>query len=187
MCSSWMLIVTVVCGFVTGVVLFSHKHHANGVKYLSKVAVCKLACKPAMSKQSLFIWVIFFFKFVSKSEQMKNPTREQAKGFLPFGTARCFPTLCCCCALFLAVVAPNFLNRWPWQVLGQLCSAVANCGSQLASQLARLFFLFFSPAFYFSALFFFFFWLLLNYMLRFSLLFIPSSLIHGSIFCDLLS
>lgn len=120
MCSSWMLIVTVVCGFVTGLVLFSCKHHGQGGQILTQSGRVWLAQKPAQSKQSLFIWVnSFFFGFVSESERMKNPTREQAKGFsvengraprcLPtFRHGRCFSTLCCCSALFLAVAAPNF-------------------------------------------------------------------------------
>lgn len=63
MCSSWMLIVTVVCGFVTGVALFSHKCHGQGGQMLPEVAVCKLPCRPATSKQSLLFWVNFVFEF----------------------------------------------------------------------------------------------------------------------------
>lgn len=155
--SSWMLIVTVVCGFVTGVVLFSCKHHGQGGQILTQSGCVCLAHKPAKSTQSLFIWVNFFF-FGLVSERMKNPTREQAKGFSgengrvllcvsTFRHGRCLSSLCCCSALFLAVVAPNFLNRWLWQVLGQLCSAVADSGSPLPTHETFFFSPLFDPAF----------------------------------------
>lgn len=152
------------------------------------VSVCRLACKPAMLKHTLFIWVNCFSEFVSKSERMKKTAGERTKDssvgsvWVPLVSAlhgRCFSSA--------AVAVHEFGQLWPrtcW------CNSRGECWGSSAPpwpilaltslpdlQTVVLFLLHFDFLLFFPQL---------NDMLRSSLLFIPSSLIHCSIFCDLL-
>lgn len=123
LCSSWMQIVTVACGFVRRLCL-SINVMAKGVKYYPKwlCANCH-AGQLCWSRVCCFEWILFLSLSKWKIPPQSMPEVKVLKMCrclsicLPFITQRYFSTLCCCCTLFLAVGAPNFLNHWTSQVL----------------------------------------------------------------------
>lgn len=165
----------------------------TGSNTLSKVAMCKLARKPAVSKHRLFIWVNFFlWAYVWVWVDEKSHWRA-SQGL------KCWKAASASLHAYLlaqkgaappfAVAVHYFWQKWPqtfwtdgrgkcWGSSAQQCPILAF--SSLPNLLSQqtFFFLFSLCVLVFCS----FMQLLLNYMLRFTLLFIPSCLIHSSIF-----